>query len=149
MEELDQVIQSLSTLINEVPVKFQQFSDEEINYKSNLEKWSKKEILGHLCDSCFNNLQRIIRVQYEDKPFIIYNQDEWVKNQGYQSRSTKEVIDLWVNLHQQFIHALKHFPKNHLESLLDWGNEVTAQFVITDYLDHQNHHLEQVFGSTK
>ena len=145
MEELRKIIVGLQNLIEETPVKFQQFSKEEINYKASPEKWSKKEILGHLCDSCFNNLQRIIRVQYEDKPFIIYNQDEWVKSQNYQGREFSEVLELWISLHNQFIHALKNFPEIHLNSLLDWGEKVTAKFAITDYLDHQNHHLKQIF----
>ena len=136
----------LALLYSEVPEKFSQLSIAEINHKPKPEKWSKKEILGHLCDSCFNNLQRIIRVQYEDKPFIIYNQDEWVKNQNYQGRDIEEVIALWITLHKQFIHALKNFPESRLNSLLDWGEEVSAHFVITDYLDHHNHHLKQIFN---
>ena len=146
MEEVNQVIQSLSILIEELPSKFQQLSAEEINQKPAPEKWSKKEILGHLCDSCYNNLHRIIRVQYEEKPFMIYNQDSWVRHQNYQGREFEEVLELWIALHKQFIHALKNFPKSHLNSILDWGGEVTAQFVITDYLDHHKHHLKQIFN---
>lgn len=144
--EIQRVIDSLEMLIEEVPTKFRRFSPEEIDAKPLPEKWSKKEILGHLCDSCLNNLQRIIRVQHEEKPFIIYDQDAWVKNQDYQKRSIDEVINLWISLHQQFIHDLKNFPENRLDSLLNWGEDVTAQFVITDYLDHHNHHLKQIFG---
>lgn len=145
--EVQRVIDSLEQLTSEVPVKFQSIPQDEINIKPKPEKWSKKEILGHLCDSCFNNLHRIIRVQYEDTPFMIYNQDEWVKNQNYQNRDIEEILDLWVSLHKQFIHALKNFPEEHLRSMLDWGDEVKAQFVITDYLDHHHHHLKQIFGS--
>lgn len=144
MNDIQNVIDGLSQIIVEVPEKFMQFSEGEIHHKPSPVKWSKKEILGHLCDSCFNNLQRIIRVQYEDKPFIIYNQDEWVKKQNYQNRQITEVIDLWKNLHLQFIHALKTFPENQLESMIDTGQEVTARFIITDYLDHQKHHLKQI-----
>jgi len=146
MDEVEKSIQNLIKLVEDVPSDFRQLSTAEINQKPSPEKWSKKEILGHLCDSCFNNLQRIIRVQYEEKPFIIYNQDEWVKNQNYQNRDDEAVIELWISLHRQFIHALKRFPENRLSSILDWGSEVTAKFVITDYVDHQNHHLKQIFG---
>jgi len=146
MEEIITAIESLNKMLVEVPEKFRQLPLKEIDFKPGTEKWSKKEILGHLCDSCFNNLQRIIRVQYEDKPFIIYNQDEWVKNQGYQERPFEEVLGLWVTLHRQFVNALRNFPESRLSSLLDWGEEVTAKFVITDYVDHHNHHLRQIFG---
>lgn len=146
VDEIQSVILSLKKLIEEVPIKFETLSFEEINLKVRPDKWSKKEILGHLCDSCFNNLQRIIRVQYEDKPTIIYNQDAWVKNQNYQGQDFEQVLDLWINLHTHFIHALTIFPERHLQSIIDWGDEVTAQYVITDYLDHHNHHLKQVFS---
>ena len=145
MKKVQKVIEGLSRLLSDVPERLNQFSIDEINYKPAPEKWSKKEILGHLCDSCFNNIQRVIRVQYEDRPFIIYNQDEWVKNQNYQSRDIHDVLNLWKALHEQFIQILKNFPEKHLNSKLDWGSEVTARFVITDYLDHQHHHLKQLF----
>lgn len=146
MDSIQKVAAQLQKLVDEIPVKIYQFSIEEINQKPRPDKWSKKEILGHLCDSCFNNIQRIMRVQYEQKPFIIYNQDEWVKHQNYQEREFKEVLDLWVALHRQFIHAILNFSPAHLDSILDWGSEVSAEFVIADYLDHQNHHLRQIFN---
>lgn len=145
MKEIHRVIESLQKLINEVPSKILQYSLEEINHKPTLEKWSKKEILGHLCDSCFNNLQRIIRVQYEENPRIIYKQDEWVKNQNYQEMDIMKVIELWLTLHKQLVHIIKFFPENRLESIVDVGEDVTARFIITDYLDHQNHHFKQIF----
>ena len=76
-----EVIDELQTLVDILPVQLKHFTKKEFDHKPLPEKWSKKEIMGHLCDSCFNNLQRIIRVQYEDKPLIIYDQDAWVKNQ--------------------------------------------------------------------
>lgn len=145
MEELKNPAKCLQKLIDEIPVKILQFSIEEMNHKSRLEKWSKKEILGHLCDSAFNNLQRIIRVQYEEIPYIIYNQDEWVKIQNYQNRDIKDVLELWITIHQQFIHLLNIFPESKLDSIIDVGEEVSAKFIIADYLDHQNHHLGQIF----
>ena len=146
MRDVENVIEKISGLLVEVPAKFGQLSMEQINAKPAPEKWSKKEILGHLCDSCFNNMQRLIRVQYEPKPCIIYNQDEWVKNQHYQELDFAEVLELWITLHKQFVHILKHFPENHLNSIMNWGDDVIVKFVITDYLDHHNHHLRQIFG---
>ena len=146
MERIQSVRENLQKLVDEFPIKVLQFSMKEINFKPDPKKWSKKEILGHLCDSCVNNLMRIIRVQYEDKPFIIYDQDEWVEKQNYQERDFNEVLDLWIMLHRQFIHAIKSIPENKLDSIINVGEKVTAEFIITDYLGHQNHHLKQIFG---
>ena len=85
-------------------------------------------------------------MQYEEKPTIIYNQDEWVKHQNYQEKDIEGVIKLWIVLHRQFIHTITTFPESKLDSIIDVGEEVTAKFIITDYLDHQNHHFRQIFG---
>jgi hypothetical protein len=146
MSEIQNVIDGLRLLLDEVPEKLARISEEEISHKPAPGKWSKKEILGHLCDSCFNNIQRLVRVEYEDKPFIIYQQDEWVKIEDYQNQDIADLLSLWMVLHKQFIQVLNNFPDRHLESMLDWGSEVSAHFVITDYLDHQHHHLKQIIG---
>jgi len=146
MKELHQTILGLRKLLNEVPDQFKELTKAQIEHKPDPFRWSKKEIIGHLCDSCTNNLQRIIRVQYEDKPAVIYNQDQWVKIQKYQNMSGHEILALWKNLHQQFVRVLEGFPESRLESIIDVGQEVTAHFLITDYLDHQHHHLKHVFG---
>lgn len=41
------------------------------------EKWSKKEIIGHLIDSATNNHQRFVRAQFEPTPQIYYDQNKW------------------------------------------------------------------------
>lgn len=145
MDDVLKVIEGLQKSLEEVPEYFNQFSEAEINYKPDPQKWSKKEILGHLCDSCLNNLHRLIRVQYEDKPFVIYNQDDWVRAQGYQSMTGNEIVDLWKILNHQLICVILRFPENKLECIIDIGNEVTAKFVIIDYLVHHQHHLKQIF----
>jgi hypothetical protein len=145
MDDISKVVEGLKKLQDEVAELFNQFSEAEINDKPNPTKWSKKEILGHLCDSGLNNLHRLIRVQYEEKPFLIDNQDLWVKFQDYQSMPIIQIIDLWKNLNQQLIRILNNFPVNRLESIIDVGDEVTARYIIIDYLAHQQHHLKQIF----
>ena len=63
-------------------------------------KWSKKEILGHLIDSAQNNIRRFVVSQYEEKPHIVYAQDEWVKAGGYQQYNTADLIELWQLLNK-------------------------------------------------
>ena len=36
------------------------------DFKIDVNKWSKKEILGHLVDSALINLQRFVRCTYEE-----------------------------------------------------------------------------------
>jgi len=51
--------QILKNIIDAELQRFQTISEEEWSYKSAPEKWSKKEIIGHLCDSAFTNIRRL------------------------------------------------------------------------------------------
>jgi len=52
------------------------------------DKWSPKEIIGHLIDSASNNHQRFVRAQFTDELiFAGYEQEGWVRVQDYQGRA--------------------------------------------------------------
>ena len=145
------IIENLENYTNSVPGRFLAMEGTSVENKPSPEKWSKKEILGHLVDSAINNLHRLIRIQYEPGVRIVYDQDYWVKIQNYQELDKESVVELWHSLNQQFIRIIKSFPPEKLKLEIDTGKEDvklhTAEFLITDYLTHMEHHLEQIFGS--
>ena len=68
--------------------KLLQIDDDEAVRKSSPEKWSTKEIIGHLIDSASNNHQRFVRAQFsDDLVFPGYQKDEWIAVQHYQNES--------------------------------------------------------------
>jgi hypothetical protein len=111
------------------------------------DKWSIKEIIGHLVDSATNNHQRFIRAQDAD-PFIFprYYQDMWVNAQGYNDTSWQELVELWRLYNHHLAHVMRRVPAEKLEVECRIGEfePVTLGFLITDYLDHLNHHLRQI-----
>src|SRR5262245_9114940 len=65
-------------------------------------KWTRKQILGHLIDSAFNNHQRFMRAQLTGVGrFEGYAQDSWVAIHRYHDRPWTDLVDLWrlVNDH--------------------------------------------------
>ena len=56
---MEKITSELERLLTVGFQQISQFSDEELSHKSTPEKWSKKEILGHLIDSAINNLNLI------------------------------------------------------------------------------------------
>ena len=148
---MKKIIEKLEKYIDTIPVKFRMIGEDDINEKPGPDRWSKKEILGHLVDSAFNNLLRLIRVQYEPGVKIVYYQNEWVEIQDYQNLDTESVVQLWITLNRQFIRVIKHFPAEKLTEKIDTGKAVpelhSAEFLISDYLTHMEHHLNQIFGS--
>ena len=88
---------------------FSKTSEEEISKKLTPEKWSKKEILGHLIDSGVNNLQRFTEIQFENKPYKIrkYNQNELVIANDYQNAKTKELLSFWIAINHRILNIMK------------------------------------------
>ena len=147
---MDKIITRLQQLISEIPKKINQFSPEEMAEKPSPNKWSKKEILGHLCDSALHNWQRFIYVQNQDEPFkvISYPQDDLVRINNYQNLPTGNIVNLWKNLNRQIITAIKNISKEkYTHSVqLPNGELKDLNYLIEDYLVHLEHHLFQIFG---
>jgi hypothetical protein len=121
------------------------------NYKPDAEKWSKKEIIGHLIDSAQINLQRFVRCTYEENFKLIYEQVEWVKAQHYQDADISELLDLWRLLNFQIIRVLKNYPANRLSAQCDNSKNTISQHTVEwlahDYVAHLKHHIKQVHQS--
>lgn len=147
---LSEIISGIKKNLNEVPGKFLKLPDDDVSVHPVPGKWSKKQILGHLCDSALNNYSRFIRVQYETEPFDIqrYKQDEWVKSNDYQNESKDEIIFLWTILNRRIVKIISGIPEYKLKMKCDTGegNFQTLDFIIRDYLSHMNHHLNQISG---
>src|SRR5258708_6886352 len=73
------------------------------------EKWSRKEILGHLIDSAANNHQRFVRLQIETTLALpSYRQPDWVRVQHYQERSWSDLVELWIAYNRHLAHVMRH-----------------------------------------
>ena len=146
-----EIIERLNYLIEALPIRVKQFSEQEFSAQL-LSKWSKKEIMGHLCDSATNNHHRFVKIQFEKQPFIVvpYNQNNWVLIQDYQSIPTSEIIAFWTTLNRHIVRVISKIPEEKLLYLCDIGDNksITLSELIQDYLRHMDHHLIQIFGTS-
>jgi hypothetical protein len=142
------VIQELSKLIDQYSAVFRALSDAELAQKPQPNKWSKKEIIGHLIDSAQNNIRRFVCGQYEPQPKIVYDQDFWVKSQHYQDYQSEDLIQLWVLLNRHICLILSNLPPKYFEKTCDTGKGKielhTLQYLAEDYVVHLKHHLAQM-----
>ena len=111
-------------------------------------KWSKKEIIGHLIDSAANNHQRFVRLQLGQRLELPgYEQDGWVSVQHYQHRAWPDVVGMWETYNRHLAFVIRHIDPKCLKN--KWrapdGQDVDLEFIITDYLVHMRHHLDQIF----
>jgi hypothetical protein len=57
---IEKAINRLIFIIDKVPNILSEIGDENMSIKPSPNKWSKKEIIGHLIDSATNNHQRFV-----------------------------------------------------------------------------------------
>lgn len=146
---MDKIIEKLNLNIQTVPKKYMKLGEAALLFKPTSGKWSKKEILGHLIDSALNNHRRIVMVQYQPGVKIVYDQNQWVRIQRYQNMEVEDLIQMWIIVNRKLILLIENFPKAMLYQSIDTGKNTvelcTAEYLITDYLAHMEHHLSQIF----
>jgi hypothetical protein len=148
MTHLD-AARDLRVLIGEFETGFLSMTEADAARSASPDKWSRKQILGHLIDSAANNHQRFIRLQLEPElHFPVYQQNEWVTLNHYASSPWAELVALWASYNRHLAHVLEHLDAAALPHVWDAGyNRYTLEFVATDYVDHLRHHIAQIVGS--
>lgn len=111
-------------------------------------KWSKKEIIGHLIDSAVHNLVRFTEINYTKKPYYHrpYNQIDLVNLNQYQTMNSNDLIQLWFSINQQIIRIMKTVDQEALsyEIILSDESVIDLKFLMTDYVEHLEHHINQI-----
>src|SRR6187402_545773 len=107
---METIIKELEEIVSDFSSRIKSINKTDLSAKPNANKWSKKEVVGHLIDSAQNNLRRFIVGQYEHEPHIVYDQDFWVNSNGYQNLPDNDVVKLWELVNGQIISTLKQMP---------------------------------------
>lgn len=138
-------IERLNYLCTHIPNLLAAIDEATFNEKTSPAKWSKKEIVGYLIDSATNNHQRFIRAQFEDRPSITYDQNNWNKYNFYHEIDKQQIIDFWAVYNKQLLELIKRIPKESLKRECQVGNQyLTLDFLVNDYVVHLEHHLKQI-----
>lgn len=140
-------IEEFRTLLEQSSSDLAAISEEESGMSATSDKWTKKEILGHLIDSAANNHQRFVRAQLSAELKLPgYEQKAWVATQGYQKESWENLLALWKSYNLHLLHLVSTIPENALGNFCFIGDNepVTLEFLVEDYVRHLKHHLEQI-----
>ncbi len=125
-------------------------SEEAAGERAGPEKWSRKEILGHMIDSASNNHQRFVRLQSEELLVMpSYQQNHWVRSQNYAAREWRELVEFWLAYNRHLAHVIRNMDASAAGHI--WrapGKDYRLEFLIEDYLSHLRHHLAQILGDS-
>ena len=136
----------LEYLCTTIPAKFAALTEEEWTLKPSPEKWSKKEMLGHLIDSATNNHHRFVRAQFEESPLITYDADDWVGASRYQMMTTRHLMYFWQMYNLHILELIRRMPKEMFEKECQTVDDVphTLEWIFEDYVVHLEHHLGEI-----
>ncbi|MBB2151264.1 DinB family protein [Pedobacter gandavensis] len=139
-------LERLIYLCDTIPSLLTELSETELSYKPLPDKWSKKEILGHLIDSATCNHQRFVRAQFETLPTIVYDQNNWNAFSHYQLMDCKQLILFWSTYNRHLVELIHFIDLENLEKrcLTGGGEQHTIAWLFNDYVTHLEYHLRQI-----
>jgi len=149
-------------LVEQGAAQLQELSEADSVISRAKGKWSPKEILGHLIDSAANNHSRFVRAQFtSDLSFDGYDQEEWVRVQGYRNEPWTQLVQLWRSYNLHLAHLMSTVSDDILnrprsEHNLDqiaWQpvhkeTPATLDYFMRDYVGHLLNHLRQILENS-
>lgn len=157
---MEDVIQDFRRTVEEAAARMLSMTEEESARPRGEGKWSAKEVVGHLIDSASNNHQRFVRAQFTDNlVFPRYEQEEWVRAQGYRDEPWPLLVSLWRSFNLHLAHVMERAPEasrlagrgEHNLHQIGWirigeNEPATLEYLMRDYIGHLKNHLRQIFG---
>ena len=142
---IENALNRLKYILDTVPKILTEIGEGKMSIKPLPNKWSKKEIIGHLIDSATNNHQRFVRGQFEHNPEIRYDQNKWNEFSFYQEIDSNQIIAFWTIYNIQLLEIISRISVDNLKKQVKVGDDLlTIEFLIVDYVEHLEHHLKQV-----
>jgi uncharacterized damage-inducible protein DinB len=127
-------------------------SEEQGDFRYAPDKWSAKEVLGHVCDTERIFAYRALRISRGDTtPMEGFEQDDYVKNGPFARHVIAEVIEDYIAVRRATISLLRSLEE------AAWSrrgvankNEVTVRAIAYTIAGHEVHHRgileEKYFG---
>ena len=143
---MQETIQQLERILYDYTPQLAQLSVEDFSFKPSPVKWSGKEFLGHLIDSAQSNIRRFVIAQYEDKPYIVYDQGKWVAATNYQEYAPHDLVSLWVLINKHILMILKNLAPGAAAKEVQTQDLHTVEWLAADYNKHLLHHLHQILN---
>ncbi|AWV99655.1 DinB family protein [Arcticibacterium luteifluviistationis] len=145
-----EVAQNLKDVVNKMMPILKGIGDKSASKRPAKDKWSPKEILGHLIDSANNNQMKFVKA-IESKSIDVagYHQNEWVDIQKYENYDWHQLIDFWAMFNHHMAHIIENAPTEALlnEIKVEGVGPFTLAFIMKDYVEHLKHHMNQILPS--
>ena len=160
MHEGARIAARLRAAIDEGAALFDGVSDGRTTWRPAPDRWSAREVIGHLIDSACNNQRRFIVNQGMDRLSVgPYDQELWVARSHHAETPAPVLVATWRAYNGQVARVIEHIPDEVLArprgSIADYSfpylpyqpsAAATLRDLVEDYVGHIHHHLAQIRG---
>jgi len=140
------VLAALPQQIDEIKSALGSLSDEQALFRNAPKEWSIKEVMGHLNDVERVFSYRLLRVSRNDAtPLPGFEQDDYVREAGFDSYPLKELIQEFEHLRRANILAINNMSDESTRRVgTASGYPVSARALIYMLVGHVDHHMESL-----
>lgn len=119
-------------------------SDELASVRLSEDKWSLKEMVGHMIDSASNNHQRFTRLQQQSElQFPAYEAEPWIAVEKPRDCSWETLSGLWYEYNKFLLHIVSTIDEKALSHVWIKGSEkLSLSHLVEDYFRHLEWHRE-------
>jgi uncharacterized damage-inducible protein DinB len=140
--EDNDILATLDRQRREMVLLLSGLSEEQGDFRYAPEKWSAKQVLGHVCDTERVFAYRALRISRGDAtPMEGFEQDDYVKNGPFARHAIAEVIEDYIAVRRATISLLRSLEE------AAWSrrgvankNEVTVRALAYTIAGHEAHH---------
>lgn len=111
------------------------------------DKWTLKEIIGHLIDSASNNHQRFVRLKLSSEiEFPDYNNIEWLQSQNHTNMRFSDLLLLFYYYNKLIVNILLNIDDKSLNNRwnIAWDDNssfITLEKLANHYVEHMKNHV--------
>ncbi len=143
----DRIADDLESAVDAAVAELGPLSEPVVSHRPTPDRWTIKEVIGHLIDSASNNHQRFVRAQFvKEFTFPMYEQNQWVQCQFYNEVPWADLLTLWRAYNHHLAHVMRKTPADALgvRCIIGTYEPMTLGFLMEDYVVHLKHHLEKI-----
>jgi hypothetical protein len=116
--------------------------EEDGNFRYAPDKWSAKEVLGHVCDTERIFAYRALRIARADAtPLEAFEQDDYVRNGPFANRPMSDLVEDFIAVRRATLSLLRNLDEAAwMRRGVANKNEVTVRAVAYTIAGHELHH---------
>ena len=143
VEDVDDLGEALARQLDETMPYYRGLSEAQADGTYATDKWTIKQIVGHMADTERVMQYRALGVARGDATsFPSFEQDDYARTSGHGSRTWSSLLDEFKAVRQSTIHLFRHLDEAALDRLGSVNqNPTTARAIGYVILGHERHHL--------